>query len=611
MGIWSELNRRNVVKVATAYAVVAWLLIEITSTVFPLLQLPDWTATFVTVLLIVGFPVALVFAWAFELTPDGIKREHEVDRSQSITHLTGRKLDFTIIVLLALGLGYFAFDKFVLDPTRHAELTQTRNDALTVREVSDKSIAVLPFVDMSESQDQGWFADGLAEEILNTLVRTPDLMVSSRTSSFAYRSTQAPISQIASDLSVEYVLEGSVRRNEDRVRVTAQLIRGGDGFNVWSEHFDRSVEDVIEIQEGIAYSIAKALKTTMDSDALKKMFEAGTHSVEAYDHYLNGLASYGGFLETSNADRVVDALHQFDKARKVDPGFSAAHAQSALIWRTKYTQNRGGGLIDATPQQGYAKFRQAMIAAIENAPDDTQRMLYEAMLANDELRNSEAVRLLRRVLEKRPNSIVATTELTGAARLSLDSEAFNFAMNNLLRLGDIVAIDYYLSYVVLWMPSDQHTANVMEQIKRFPNSTEVLLQAYRALIWAGELEEAHKLYTRLHVAGKTNPIWAIQQACSLGRRDEAEQILKWARQQDALGRYLWRFLMVLSEHEAAVQALKPYDSVGGPMLLGDFLSYSQFDPRPFPGLMSLLEREGLDWPPPRKIPFACPPKNTE
>jgi len=593
MGLVSELRRRNVFRMAVLYVLAAWLVMQVAEVVIGLANLPVWIGPMILAVLAVGFPIALVFSWFYELTPEGLALEKDVPEGASITHLTGRRMDFIVISLLSAAILLFAWHTWWPSAPM------------------DKSIAVLPFVDMSESQDQGWFADGLAEEILNTLVRTPDLMVSSRTSSFAYRDTQTPISQIASDLRVGYVLEGSVRRTEDRVRVTTQLIRAVDGFHVWSEHFDRSVEDVIEIQEDIAYNIAKALETTMDPDELKNMSAAGTHSVEAYDHYLTGLAWYGGFLETSNQEVAVDALNRFDKAREVDPGFSAAHAQSALIWRMTYTQIRGGGLIDATPQQGYAKFRQAMIAAIENAPDETQRMLYEAMLATEELRSAEAVRLLRRVLKKLPNSISATTELMLAAKLSLDFEALNFAMNNLLRLGDLVAVDNYLSNVSWLMPSDHHTANVMEQIKRFPNSKEIFYQAHRALLWAGELEEAHKLYPRLGATREIYSLAKVRQACSLGKRDEAEQGLRWAQQHGWPGTDQWHFLVLLGEHEAAVQALKQYDSAEVPMLLGFFLTYPQFDPRPFPALMSLLEREGLDWPPPRKIPFACPPKNTE
>ena len=188
MSIIKELKRRNVIKVAIAYAVAAWLLIEFSATTFPMLRLPEWTATFVTVLVIIGFPLALIFAWAFELTPQGLKKEKDVDRSQSITHITGRKLDFMIIGMLVVALGYFAFDKFVLDPSRDAELVQTTTEAVTEQaaETADKSIAVLAFADLSPEGDQEYFSDGISEELLNVLVQVDALRVASRTSSFAF-----------------------------------------------------------------------------------------------------------------------------------------------------------------------------------------------------------------------------------------------------------------------------------------------------------------------------------------------------------------------------------------------------------------------------------------
>ncbi len=619
--IWGELKRRNVVRVTVAYVIVGWLILQLTDVLVPLLTLPEWVGRLVFLLLLVGFPLALFFAWAYELTPEGLKKEKDVDRSESITHITGRKLDYLIIAVLVLALGFFAFDKFVLQPSRDTELVQATTEAVTEQVAAepdasaqfDKSIAVLSFVDMSENQDQGWFADGLAAEIINTLVRAPDLMVSSRTSSFAYKGTQTPISQIAKELGVAHILEGSVRRAGDRIRVTAQLIRASDAFSLWSEHFDRSAEEVISIQEDLAINIAKALKTTMDPEALEKMLQAGTRSVEAYEHYLNGLASLIRVLETSNFSLTIDALDHFEMAREADPGFAAAHAQSARIWRTQFVPNtREYGAINVTLQQAFGNFRERLIAAIENAPDETQRMFYEAELAVNELRGAEVVRLLRRVLEKLPNSYDVTLALVRAAIYSRDTEAEILAVENFLRLGDTTAIGMYIYFGRRLVPSEQYVASVLEQVKRFPNSRNIIYQAHRGLLWAGEFEEAHKLYPRL--AGETGMSrWIVdaRQACSLGERGEAEQILGTAQQEGGNEIHQWHILDLLGEHEEAARLLKPYESEEVPIMLGTYLVYQQFNPRPFPALMSILEREGLDWPPPREIPFACPPKDEE
>jgi len=369
---------------------------------------------------------------------------------------------------------------------------------------------------------------------------------------------------------------------------------------------------VISIQEDLAINIAKALKTTMDPEALEKMLQAGTRSVEAYEHYLNGLASLTRIDETSDFSLTIDALDHFEMAREADPGFASAHARSARIWRTQLLPvYRAYGVIDVTLQQAFVNFRERLIAAVENAPNKTQRMLYEAELAVNELRGAEAVRLLRQVLEKLPNSLDVTFALARAAIYSRDTEAEILAMENFLRLGDVAAIGLYIDLGRRLDPSEQYVANVLEQVKRFPRLNIIYL-AHRGLLWAGEFEEAHKLYPRL--AGETGPSrWLVdaRQACSLGERGEAEQILRMAQQEGGNESRQWHILVLLGEHEKAAQVLKPYESKEVPMMLGAFLEYEQFDPRPFPTLMSILEREGLDWPPPREIPFACPPKDEE
>ncbi len=194
MSFIKEFKRRNAIRVAIVYAVATWLLIEVSATTFPMFRLPEWTAPFVAVLLIIGFPLALIFAWAYELTPEGLKKEKDVDRSESITHITGRKLDFMIITVLVLALGYFAFDKFVLDPSRDAELVQTTTEAVTEQaaesgnvETADQSIAVLAFADLSPEGDQKYFSDGISEEILNVLAQIPGLQVTSRSSAFSFK----------------------------------------------------------------------------------------------------------------------------------------------------------------------------------------------------------------------------------------------------------------------------------------------------------------------------------------------------------------------------------------------------------------------------------------
>ena len=265
--VWGELKRRNVVRVAIAYVIIAWLILQVGDTLAPALYLDEWVNTVLAFFLILGFPIALFFAWAFEITPQGVKKEKDVDRSQSITHITGRKFDYLIIAALALALGYFAFDKFVLDASRDAELVRTTTEALTEQvaesgdaETSDKSIAVLAFDNLSPDADNAYFAEGISEEILNVLAGIDGLTVTSRTSAFSFRGGDTPIPEIARQLGVAHVLEGSVRKQGTRVRITAQLIDAATDTHVWSDSYDRELSDIFVVQEEIAQSITTAMQ---------------------------------------------------------------------------------------------------------------------------------------------------------------------------------------------------------------------------------------------------------------------------------------------------------------------------------------------------------------
>jgi TolB-like protein len=327
MSFVKELKRRNVIRVAIAYAVATWLLIEVSATTFPMLRLPEWTATFVAVLLMIGFPVALIFAWAYELTPEGLKKEKDVDRSQSVTHITGRKLDFMIITVLVLALSYFAFDKFVLDPQRDAALlesaTQQDSDltpgpvqAEKPVEPAEQSIAVLAFVNMSDDSSNEYFSDGLSEELLNLLVKIPELRVAARTSSFSYKGKDVKIAQIGKELNVTHVLEGSVRKAGNHVRITAQLVKADDGFHLWSETFDRTLDDIFVIQDDIASAVVDALRVKLlDAMPTKEITDP-----EVYALYLQGLY-FDNLKGKENWEKAVSA---FKQALAIDPEYAPA-----------------------------------------------------------------------------------------------------------------------------------------------------------------------------------------------------------------------------------------------------------------------------------------------
>jgi TolB-like protein len=327
MGIISELRRRNVFRVAIAYVVVAWLVLQVGDTLAPALRLPDWINSALAFFLVLGFPLALVFAWAFELTPDGIKREKDVDRSDSITQQTGKKFNRVIIVVLVIAVAFFAFDKFVLDPSRDAELVQAATETTQVETAAaSNSIAVLPFADLSPAGDQEYFSDGIAEEVLNVLVRVKDLNVASRTSSFGFKGQEAlGIPSIAEKLKVRHVLEGSVRKAGDTVRITAQLIDAQTDVHLWSETYDRTLtaESIFSIQDEIAQAIVQQLGLVIEGRATPA---AGTQNLDAYELYLR---AHKVFIERSD---ILGAIELFEQTVAADPLFGRAVAGLAAAY---------------------------------------------------------------------------------------------------------------------------------------------------------------------------------------------------------------------------------------------------------------------------------------
>ena len=324
MSVFKELKRRNVFRVAAAYVIVGWLIMQAGEVMGPALHLPEWVNSLLAFFLILGFPMALFFAWAYELTPEGIKKEKDIDRSQSVTHVTGRKLDYLIITVLVVALGYFQFDKFVLDPSRDAELVQATTEVVTeqvatepeISAASDNSIVVLPFVNMSSDPEQEYFSDGISEELLNLLAKIPELRVISRSSAFAFKGEKVNIPEVAKKLNVAHVLEGSVRKAGNQVRITAQLIDARADTHLWSETYDRTLDDIFAIQDEIAVAVVEQLKVTLlgDIPTVKEV------NPEAYALYLQAMYLHAQgtaeALEQSNTmlKQVLDIAPNYARA---------------------------------------------------------------------------------------------------------------------------------------------------------------------------------------------------------------------------------------------------------------------------------------------------------
>jgi TolB-like protein/cytochrome c-type biogenesis protein CcmH/NrfG len=330
MSLFSELKRRNVFRVGAAYIVVAWLIIQVAETLFPLFGFGDGPARIVVIVLAIGFVPVLILSWAFELTPDGLKRDSDVDPEFSIAPHTGKKLDRTIMVVLVLALAYFAFDKFVLDPQRDVEITEsaTRAGAEQAREearlgmFSDRSVAVLPFTNRSEQKEDEYFTDGMHDELLTRLSRIAAMKVISRTSVMHYRDTNKTIPEIARELSVATILEGGVQRSGNQVRINVQLIDAHTDEHLWAEIYDRELtaDNLFAIQSEISTAIADALRATLSPEEKSRVYDLPTSNMDAYNHYLRGRQS----MAARGIDDLKNALAEFEQAVEIDPEFALA-----------------------------------------------------------------------------------------------------------------------------------------------------------------------------------------------------------------------------------------------------------------------------------------------
>jgi len=305
------MRRRNVFKVATVYLIASWVLIQIAETTFPALSLPEWTVTFVVMLLLLGLPIALILAWAFEVTPEGIKKTVEVPAEQSITSSTGQRINYLIIGSLAAAV--------ILLATTHGGfkgMTGPDEDA------GPKSIAVLPFVNMSGDADNEYFSDGLSEELLNLLAQVDGLRVAARTSSFFFKGQNEDLRSVGDKLGVEHVLEGSVRKSGNRIRVTAQLIKVNDGFHLWSDTYDYEMDDIFKIQDEISLAVVDALKVNLLGADRQRITKRATTNVEAHNLYLRGRQ----FLHLRTLESIEQAEKLFEQAVRMDPNYALAYS---------------------------------------------------------------------------------------------------------------------------------------------------------------------------------------------------------------------------------------------------------------------------------------------
>jgi TolB-like protein/Tfp pilus assembly protein PilF len=386
---FAELKRRNVYKVAIAYGVVAWLLMQIASQIFPFFEIPNWAVRLVVLLLVIGFPVALILAWAFELTPEGIKRAEDVDLTKSTTRRSSYKLLWITAVVAIVAAALFVGGRFNLF---HSKPSPTTGVA------SDKSIAVLPFDNLSHDPDNAYFADGIQEEILTRLSKIADLKVISRTSTQHFKSSPDNLPQIAKQLGVANILEGSVQKVADQVRVNVQLINAESDAHLWAESFDRQLTDVFRIESEIATTIAETLQSKLTGSEKRAIAAKPTENTEAHEFYLKGRF----FWNKRTANDLKTAITYFQKAIDKDPNYALAYAGLA----DSYGLLPGFGA--RSPQESFPPARTAATKAIKL--DDTLAEAHTAwaqLLYVYDLDFDGSIREFRRAIELNPNYATA------------------------------------------------------------------------------------------------------------------------------------------------------------------------------------------------------------
>ncbi len=394
----SELKRRNVFKIAVAYGIAGWLIIQIVTVVEEPLSIPDWVDTVVILFVGLGFPLALVFAWAFEITPEGLRKTQEVDAEESITPKTGKKLNSIIIAVLSVALFFVLIERVFFARSNLLENSETAN-------IETASVAVLPFVNMSSDQENEYFSDGLSEELLNVLAKVDDLKVAGRTSSFKFKGHNENLSDIAAELGVSYILEGSVRKSGNRLRITAQLIKANDGYHMWSEAYDRELtaDGIFEIQEEISRHVMEELKVRLLPEDEVQLADRPTTDIEAYNAFLEATQRE----ITYQPDDLEFAIQKYKEAIRLDPTFAEAYARLSIA----YGYLHSNGNINADETKILMRENAEMAVSLDNDLGKAHEAL--GFYLQTEFKYDEAQQEFKKAVELSPNDASARMKYRG------------------------------------------------------------------------------------------------------------------------------------------------------------------------------------------------------
>ena len=512
MSILEELKRRNVIRVAIAYLTGAWLLVEVVETLFPIYGLSNASIRLVVTLLAIGFPLILIISWIYELTPEGLRLEKNIDRSASRPYDAHKKLDRLIIVMLTLAVGYFALDKFVLEPGRVEEIAESAArtgaaqalDQQRAAALPDNSIAVLPFTNMSPDPADEYFSDGLTEELIGALAKVKGLHVTARTSAFAFKDTNRDVRDIGKQLNVRTVLEGSVRREQDRVRISAQLIGVEDGFNLWSESYDYELESVLALQETLSRAIVSALQIHLSPRATGSMSAPPSRvNPEAYDLYLKG-RYYWARLNTGGFQKSIEV---FQEAIALDPDYAPPHAGLAIAF------SFAGYFGLMPPREAFPLSKMQAAAALALDPQSSEALVVRGMAWLTYDWDWERARDdMERALELSPNASLPHWAYT-VYLTALDPEA---ALDSALRTLALDPLSLPIMNLVAFAYLER---GMLDEAKRMDEEMLAMDPSFNAAHWnlgivhllRGQFEEAlEDLGRAVEYSGGMVPALAIQ-----------------------------------------------------------------------------------------------------
>src|SRR6266513_2043038 len=469
---FGELKRRNVYKVAVAYGVVAWLLMQVASQIFPFFEIPNWVVRLIILLLVIGFPIALIIAWAFEVTSEGIKRTETADAAGLRSH--GGAWIYVVLIGAALSVGLFFVGRY---SAGHAA---SRGPAVTTA-IPEKSIAVLPLINESGDPKDEYFSDGLSEELIAALAQISGLKVIGRSSSFRFKERHEDPKAIGQKLGVSTLLEGTVRKQDDRVRIVAELVNAGDGIALWTRTFDRELRDIFTVQQDIARAVAESLKVTL-LGSNEKSAQMASNSVEAHNAYLQAHFHF----QRRNVEDYRKAITYFDQAIQLDPNYALAYAERSEVWTM---------IGDLTGQRAtaYPKARSDAEKAVEIAP-----VLAEAHAALGWVRFFGEWKFAE-----------GLSELNRAKELS----PANPTANDLL-----ARVIVYLGRL------DEAERQAREAVELDPLSVATQFNLARVLLYAGKLEEADaagRKIAELQPSSSSSHRWQVFVAVERGDGDTA------------------------------------------------------------------------------------------